>query len=463
MGAVVSGAGPRCQPPARRGRGGAARHRLRAADAERPGQVGRSCSPGSRPSGETVVREAVRHPGRTPRSCWPQPGPTSACDPWGPARSSGSGGRRSIRPRAGRARRSLPGRLLGRRRLRGRREPARASSSVYARPGPARLRRRPPADGGRRRAWSTGARDDSAGRRRVAARTRSSPPTVRRGRDPLPRRGAGAGRRGGRGRGHDRLQGRGRAAGEGGRTGWRRWSRCRVVRRPCRGRGRRAASSTAGPGGPSAPGSRSTAAGDHRMAMAAAVAASAAGPGASTISGFDAVATSYPAFAEDLARLDGPSRVGDSPVGGCPSRRPARGARSSSPSTGPPARESRRSRRPSGQAARIAAARHRRHVPGRGVGRPRNGVSTRATQAAVAAIAAEADIDVGADRVQIDGRRRHGGDPFPRREPGGLGRGRQPRGAGAAGPQTARVDERTSAAASSRAATSGRWSSPMPT
>jgi 3-phosphoshikimate 1-carboxyvinyltransferase len=69
--------------------------------------------------------------------------------------------------------------------------------------------------------------------------------------------------------------------------------------------------------------------GDHRMAMAAAVAALAARPGErSLISGFDAVETSYPAFAEDLARLatrapgprplvvaiDGPAGAGKSTV-----------------------------------------------------------------------------------------------------------------------------------------------------
>ncbi len=69
--------------------------------------------------------------------------------------------------------------------------------------------------------------------------------------------------------------------------------------------------------------------GDHRMAMAAAVAALAARPGErSLISGFDAVETSYPTFAEDLARLatgapgprplvvaiDGPAGAGKSTV-----------------------------------------------------------------------------------------------------------------------------------------------------
>jgi 3-phosphoshikimate 1-carboxyvinyltransferase len=46
--------------------------------------------------------------------------------------------------------------------------------------------------------------------------------------------------------------------------------------------------------------------GDHRMAMAAAVAALAAGLGESEIAGFEAVDTSYPAFLNDLATLAGP-------------------------------------------------------------------------------------------------------------------------------------------------------------
>jgi cytidylate kinase len=46
--------------------------------------------------------------------------------------------------------------------------------------------------------------------------------------------------------------------------------------------------------------------GDHRMAMAAAVAALAAGAGErSLITGFDAVATSYPGFGDDLERVTG--------------------------------------------------------------------------------------------------------------------------------------------------------------
>jgi 3-phosphoshikimate 1-carboxyvinyltransferase len=43
--------------------------------------------------------------------------------------------------------------------------------------------------------------------------------------------------------------------------------------------------------------------GDHRMAMAGAVAGLAAGAGTTTVAGWAAVATSYPRFAEDLDHL----------------------------------------------------------------------------------------------------------------------------------------------------------------
>ena len=53
-------------------------------------------------------------------------------------------------------------------------------------------------------------------------------------------------------------------------------------------------------------GARFDSRGDHRMAMAAAVAALAAAPGErSLITGFGAVETSYPGFADDLGRLTG--------------------------------------------------------------------------------------------------------------------------------------------------------------
>ncbi len=65
-----------------------------------------------------------------------------------------------------------------------------------------------------------------------------------------------------------------------------------------------------GVGGP-LHGARFDSRGDHRMAMAAAVAALAAGPGErSLLTGFDAAATSYPSFADDLRLLtvSGPAR-----------------------------------------------------------------------------------------------------------------------------------------------------------
>lgn len=49
--------------------------------------------------------------------------------------------------------------------------------------------------------------------------------------------------------------------------------------------------------------------GDHRMAMAAAVAALAAGAGESTVGGFACVATSYPGFLSDLRALGGTARM----------------------------------------------------------------------------------------------------------------------------------------------------------
>ena len=60
-----------------------------------------------------------------------------------------------------------------------------------------------------------------------------------------------------------------------------------------------------GVGGPLR-GARFDSQGDHRMAMAAAVAGLAAGPGErSLVTGFGAVETSYPGFADDLRRLTG--------------------------------------------------------------------------------------------------------------------------------------------------------------
>ena len=68
-----------------------------------------------------------------------------------------------------------------------------------------------------------------------------------------------------------------------------------------------------GVGGPLR-GARFDSRGDHRMAMAAAVAALAAGPGErSLVTGFGAVDTSYPGFADDLRRLAGGDGVDAAP------------------------------------------------------------------------------------------------------------------------------------------------------
>ena len=142
-----------------------------------------------------------------------------------------------------------------------------------------------------------------------------------------------------------------------------------------------------GVGGPLR-GARFDSRGDHRMAMAAAVAALAARPGErSLITGFDAVETSYPGFADDLERLadgpaaprpllvaiDGPAGAGKSTVSKAVAER-----------------------------SRGRSARHRRHVPGRR--RPRPGAGTPPEDnEAVAALAAASTIEVG-ERVTIDGR-----------------------------------------------------------
>ena len=65
--------------------------------------------------------------------------------------------------------------------------------------------------------------------------------------------------------------------------------------------------------------------GDHRMAMAAVVAALAAG-GTSTVAGFEAVATSYPEFLSDLGSLAGPGAAGPPGATRVPDRGTGRGA-----------------------------------------------------------------------------------------------------------------------------------------
>ena len=124
-------------------------------------------------------------------------------------------------------------------------------------------------------------------------------------RDPLARRDPRPGRGRRRGRGHHGLLRRGGVAGQGGRSpagGDRHGDRLRGHGRGARGhavdhRHRRPRPLH---------GARFDSRGDHRMAMAAAVAALAAAPGErSLITGFGATETSYPGFADDLRRLTG--------------------------------------------------------------------------------------------------------------------------------------------------------------
>ena len=120
--------------------------------------------------------------------------------------------------------------------------------------------------------------------------------------------------------------------------------------------------SITGVGGPLR-GARFDSRGDHRMAMAAAVAALAARPGErSLITGFDAVETSYPGFADELERLAEGGGVGAAP--------PPRGHRRSGRG-----REVHRVDRRGGS-TRGRASRHRGHVPRRGRPRARAGHGT---------------------------------------------------------------------------------------
>ena len=161
------------------------------------------------------------------------------------------------------------------------------------------------------------------------------------------------------------------------------------------------------------------------MAMAAAVAALAAGRGRASTA-LDAVATSYPAFLEDLVALtagrrasearrrrrpvgarrapvviaiDGPGGLGqvDGLAGAWPS-----GSGSTASTPGP-------------CTGRWPGPRSERGIDP-GDGRPWPPSPPRPT------------IEVGAVGVRMDGTRRDRRDPVPGRQPGGVGRGRQPRG-----------------------------------
>ena len=129
--------------------------------------------------------------------------------------------------------------------------------------------------------------------------------------------------------------------------------------------------------------------GDHRMAMSAAVAGLAAGPGSqSLITGFGATATSYPGFADELSRLTG-DRPGSSPAALIVAIDGPAGAGKSTVSKAVAARLG-LERLDTGAMYRAVAARalHLGIAPD--------------DHNAVAALAAAADITVG-DRVVIDG------------------------------------------------------------
>ena len=160
----------------------------------------------------------------------------------------------------------------------------------------------------------------------------------------------------------------------------------RGLRRP--GHHRRGHLVVTGVGGPLR-GARFDSRGDHRMAMAAAVAALAARPGErSLITGFGAVATSYPAFAEDLGAAGRPDRRRPGPC--------------SSPSTARPAPASRRSpgRWPSGWASTGSTP---APCTGRSPRWPWSSGTPPDDHDAVAALAGASTIEVG-ERVSIDGR-----------------------------------------------------------
>ena len=150
----------------------AARHRLDVEGGQRAGEVGH---PAGRPVGRGHHRRARGgdHPRPTPRRCWPRPGVDITVEPWGEGRD-----RHRARLGAAPVDAHVPGRPVGRR-------PSsswpgassRAARSrwpdVYQRPGPAGLRRGPPAHG---RATVTLRLRDRDGTATIAAtRTRPAP------------------------------------------------------------------------------------------------------------------------------------------------------------------------------------------------------------------------------------------------------------------------------------------------
>ena len=296
MGATVAGQGARCLPPLRV-RGGAL-HGIDWTSKVASAQVKSAIIlAGLSAEGTTTVREAVTTRTHT-EEMLTEAGADLTVEPWGEGRIVARAG---VLPQAGRphrARRPLRLGLLRRGGVRRARQHGRRGRRLR-RAGPARLRLRP-ASG-----WAPPSRWCPA----IPARRPSGPPPARctatevqaseiPSLDEIPALAVAAAVAAG----HDGLHRRGRAPGEGGRPARRRGRHGRGVRRP----GHASTGDTlaiTGVGGPLR-GARFDSQGDHRMAMAAAVAALAARPGErSLITGFGAVETSYPTFAEDLERL----------------------------------------------------------------------------------------------------------------------------------------------------------------
>ena len=148
--------------------------------------------------------------------------------------------------------------------------------------------------------------------------------------------------------------------------------------------------SVTGRGGPLR-GARFDSRGDHRMAMAAAVAGAGRRPGERTlVTGFRAVETSYPAFADDLRSLTEPATGRPRPLLIAIDGPAGAGKSTVSSAVAAPARP--------------RTARYGRHVPRRRRPRPGPGRGPRRCTPAVAALAEAADHRGRARASAIDGR-----------------------------------------------------------
>ena len=193
-----------------------------------------------------------------------------------------------------------------------------------------------------------------------------------------------------------------------------------------------------GQGGDRLAGGQVDSAGDHRVAMALAVAALAAAAPV-RIAGWEAVATSYPAFEEDyrcVCRCHSHRRAGRL---GQVDRRPGRG-------------------RP----ARARLPRHRGHVPGGGLRGHAPGHRPRRRRPRSAELAREIDSTVG-DKVIVDGVDATIEIRSPEVTRAVSIGGRQPRRPHGDGRSASGSGRRPTAEEWSRGATSARWCSPTPT